>query len=286
MSSSLEELQAQHIIHAPRKGLNDKLYPVRPNSPRKDGYLTRAWSSKIVDAEFDAAVDRHYTPFFQALFKQDPRIDFVTLRKVPTEKFFLSRCFWRPSLDEVGRPGLVAHIVEIPSVAISRGLALTAVYETMRDFEAKNGLPSGEIPPLTISWETGGTKDPDNEGSALLPREAVARIFSFITSASPELHVLTIVRNSSTEDRRKAVFFLAKLLHRADLKSYLLANALPVDIVINNFTVIVAERDNDFGNNDTWRKVRVGISEGIAQKDPQELKNRSQALLDEVYGHA
>lgn len=277
----MEELEAEHIIHAPRKGLDDKLYPIRPGSPRKDGYLTRAWSPGIVDAEFDAAVERHYTPFFQAMFKQDQTIDFVTVRKL-LDKIFLARCLWRPLLDEVGRPGLVSHIVAIPADAISRGLSFTTIYETMRDYESENGVQSGEIPPLTISWDP-ESQDADLGGSALLPREYVSRIFSYI--ASPDLHVLAIMRNTSTEDRRKAAFFLTKLLYRADSKTYFLASGIPVDVVIDNFTVVVSERDNDFGNDDSWRKVRVGVPTGSSTQDPGALKAKSEALLDEVYGH-
>ncbi len=278
----MEELLAEHIIHAPRKGINDKLYPIRPNSPRKDGYLTRAWSSQIVDAEFSAAMDRHFTPFFQNMFKQDQTTDFVTLRRL-LEKIFLARCFWRPLLDEVGRPGLVSHIVAIPPDAISQGLSFTRIYETMRDFEARNGIPNGEIPPLTISWEKEDRSDPDTVGSLVLPRDYVSRIFAYISN--PELHVLAIVKGSTSEDRRKAAFFLGKLLHRADFKSYFLASAIPVDVVINNFTIVVAERDNDFGSNENWRKVRVGVPASLVAQDPGKLKARSESLLDEIYGH-
>jgi hypothetical protein len=278
----LEELEAEHIIHAPRKGLNDKLYPIRPGSPRNDGYLTRAWSPGIIDAEFDAAVERHYTPFFQGMFKQDQNIDFVTVRKL-LDKIFLARCLWRPLLDEVGRPGLVSHIVTIPTEAISRGLSFTTIYETMRDYDSKEGVPSGEVPPLKLSWDPENQADADLGGSALLPKENVSRIFSYL--ASPDLHVLAIVRNTSTEDRRKAVFFLGKLLDRADAKAYFLASAIPVDVVINKFTVVVSERDNDFGNDDSWRKVRVGGATTSSSPDPSVLKAKSEALLDEIYGH-
>jgi hypothetical protein len=277
----LEELSAEQIFHAPRKGLNDKLYPIRPGSSRRDGYLTRAWSPGIVDAEFDAAVDRHYTPFFQGVFKQDQTIDCIALRKL-LDKIFLSRCFWRPLLDEVGRPGLVSQIAAIPVEAFSRGISFTTIYETMRDYEAKNGVQSGEISPLSITWDNQDQNDPDNIGSAVLPREYVSKIFSYVSS--PDLHVLAILKNTSSEDRRKAAFFLAKLFQKLDSKSYSLTSTIPVDLVINDFTVVVAERDNDFGNNDNWRKVRVGVASNSSTQDANELKAKSEALLDEVYG--
>lgn len=279
----LEELQAEHIIHAPRKGLNDKLYPIRPNSPRTDGYLTRAWSAGIIDAEFDDAMYHHFTPFFATMFKQDQRIDFVTLTRIQ-EKIFLARCFWRPLLDEVGRPGLASHIIAIPTEALLRGLSFSLAYDTMRDYEAKNGVQSGEIPPLSLSWNNEDNQtDPDSAGSTILAREYVSKIFSYISQ--PDLHVLTIVRGASSEDRRKATFFLAKLLYRVDAKSYSLASAIPVDVVLDKYTILVAERDNDFGQAENWRKVRVGGATTPSNPEMSELKAKSESLLDQIYGH-
>jgi hypothetical protein len=281
----MEELQVEHIIHAPRKGLNDKLYPIRPNSPRKDGYLTRAWSAGIIDAEFDDAMFHHFTPFFATMFKQDQRIDFVTLTKI-REKIFLARCFWRPSLDEVGRPGLASHIIAIPVEALSRGLSFSVVYEAARDYDTNNGVPSGEIPQLKLSWSNEENQtDPDTVGSTILAREYVSKIFSYVSK--PDLHVLTIVRGASSEDRRKAAFFLGKLLYRADAVSYAIASAIPVDVVLDKYTILVGERDNDFGGqSENWRKVRVGGSMPQSNPEMGELKEKSESLLDQVYGHS
>ncbi len=280
----MEALQAEHIIHAPRKGINDKLYPIRPNSPRKDGYLTRAWSAGIIDAEFDDAMFHHFTPFFATMFKQDQRVDFVTLTRIQ-DKIFLARCFWRPSLDEVGRPGLASHIIAIPVEALSRGLSFSLAYDAMRDYDTNNGVPSGEIPPLSLSWNNEDNQtDPDSIGSTILAREYVSKIFSYISQ--PELHVLTIVRGASSEDRRKAAFFLAKLLYRADAKSFALASAIPVDVVLDKYTILVGERDNDFGQAENWRKVRVGGPTTPSNPDMGELKAKSESLLDQVYGRS
>ena len=266
------------MIHAPLKG---KSSPRRPYSNLDQGYQTRAWSPGIIDSEFEHAVDQHYTPFLLSDFKQDTKINFVALKRLST-KVFLSRCFWRKSLDEVGRPGLVSHIVAIPAEVLSYGLSFTETYQAMKEFEAQNETKSGEILPLFIKWDKENQKDPDELGSSLLSRDCVSKILEYVFQ--PELHVLALLKNTSGEDRIKATLFLAKFLHRTSERSYSLASTIPVDIVLNNFTIVVSERDYNFGNNDKWRKVRVNTLEEASMKVRNDLV-RAETLLDEIYRH-
>lgn len=184
------------------------------------GYSIRAQSPNAKTEVFIKAFRDFLIPFHQEVIITDPAF-LERVVSIHNNALYLNRIFYaseKARLDELGRKGIVAHIVEIPINHIKENrVEIYSVDEAMNKYVTESFVPMGSMEPLRISY-----------------LEGMSREQAFIINYIPEEFSRNVLSKVSSMDRLR-IFIISRRLQKIDLifaLSYILSNIEQNDLLI------------------------------------------------------
>lgn len=179
----------------------------------KKGYSKRARSANINPDEYERYIG-YYIPIdpnyvkAEDVFSAEARV----VSSVPMmEAVYFSKIFRRNKLDEKGRTGILTHTLLIPRSALSEGLSYYDVEKAMTAFEAKNGIPIGEMPKLDIEWEPMVMANEIASLKSMISKESVNRLVDGFVK-DPQVKFVVTCKGTEQKERIKLGYMLSQFL--------------------------------------------------------------------------
>ncbi len=255
------EIRLDHLIYSP--------------IPNK-GYGVRAWSSEDAVRKAEAVFRGWFSPYEQTIIR--PGYELRATARSLEDYLYIARVFMREGLDEVGRSGVVSHIVRIPlDLVFKAKISLESVDRLMYDYIISKGIGLGELEPLTMNVSESATdRDLDyfksmvDEGKARKILEGISR---------PHGKVLVIYKGD-VWSRIRLAYSLTKVLAVHGVREYMVLTDKPIDNIILEFEnlLIVSNKMIPIRQTSDWTVVKV-------VSDKKEIKLQSiEETLRKIYG--
>lgn len=183
----MEYVRLEHVIYAP---VPYKGYSIRAKSRGADvESLLNAFKGWLI-------------PFDQTIVTSSFLERVVVCGK---KKAYIARVFQASALDELRRSGVVSHVAEL-DLSLFEKVPLSLVDSAMAEFVERNGVPVGELEPLTVTPGVGEDAELSLIRNAV-PREAVQRMGEATRGGRFKIFVLY-----KGADRESLAFGLARVV--------------------------------------------------------------------------
>ena len=208
----------------------------------KKGYTIRAQSSSSAVHEFEEITNRFFVPINPNMV-EGMSYEVRMICDTPKSQYiYFSRIFKRAKLDERGRTGILNHTVVIPKEHLNKNLSYRDITNAMVKFEEEQGIPIGNISPLSVEWdEKGGDEDIKN-APRYISKESLKKIVNaLLEKRNPKVFI--IYKRSSFEDRINLAYSLSKVLEvKFNIGGLKIITEPPLPLLIDIFPNIVISK--------------------------------------------
>jgi len=255
------EARLDHMIYSP--------------IPHK-GYGVRAWSSKDIARKAEAAFRGWFSPYEQSIIR--PGYELRATARSPEDYLYLARVFMGEGLDELGRGGVVSHIVRIPLGLIFKAkISLESIDKLMYNYIVSRGIGLGKLEPLIMSASENAS-DQDLDYFKNMVDEGRAR--KILEGISKPLGKVLVIYKGDVWSRIRLAYSITKVLAIHGLREYLVLTDKPVDNLMLEFEnlVIVSDKMIPIRRMNEWSVVKV-------MSEEREIKLRPiEETLRRIYG--
>ena len=208
----------------------------------KKGYSIRAQSSSSIVHEFEEITNKFIVPINPDMVGgMDHEVRMIC--DAPKSQFiYFSRIFKRGKLDERGRSGILNHAVAIPREILNKNLSYSEVTKAMIRFEEDQGIPIGDMPPLSVEWDEKGEDEDIKNAPQYISKESLKKIVNaLLEKKNPKIFI--IYKRSSFGDRINLAHSISKVLEvKFNINGLKIITEPPLPLLIDIFPNIVISK--------------------------------------------